>query len=76
MPPWAYRVRTLHGLAHDIVRERPDLVGLADPVSRSSTSVKPHGCSEASAGLAAHATCDLQDHYLSPHERMKSSATG
>ncbi len=23
-----YRVRTLHGLAHDIVRERPDLVGL------------------------------------------------
>jgi DNA helicase-2/ATP-dependent DNA helicase PcrA len=28
IPP--YRVRTLHGLAHDIVRERPDLVGL-DP---------------------------------------------
>lgn len=25
-----YRVRTLHGLAHDIVRERPDLVGLDD----------------------------------------------
>lgn len=25
-----YRVRTLHGLAHDIVRERPSLVGLAD----------------------------------------------
>ena len=25
-----YRVRTLHGLAHDIVRERPELVGLAD----------------------------------------------
>ena len=25
-----YRVRTLHGLAHDIVRERPGLVGLAD----------------------------------------------
>src|SRR5690606_17213382 len=25
-----YRVRTLHGLAHDIVRERPALVGLAD----------------------------------------------
>ena len=23
-----YRVRTLHGLAHDIVRERPDLAGL------------------------------------------------
>lgn len=25
-----YRVRTLHGLAHDIVRERPGLVGLAE----------------------------------------------
>ncbi|PKO17172.1 MAG: ATP-dependent helicase [Chloroflexi bacterium HGW-Chloroflexi-10] len=27
-PNLGYRVRTLHGLAHDIVRERPDLVGL------------------------------------------------
>ncbi len=27
---FGYRVRTLHGLAHDIVRERPGLVGLAD----------------------------------------------
>lgn len=26
--PFGFRVRTLHGLAHDIVRERPDLVGL------------------------------------------------
>ena len=25
-----YRVRTLHGLAHDIVRERPDLAGLTE----------------------------------------------
>lgn len=28
-----YRVRTLHGLAHDIVRERPDLAGLSDRFS-------------------------------------------
>jgi DNA helicase-2/ATP-dependent DNA helicase PcrA len=28
LPGVGYRVRTLHGLAHDIVRERPDLVGL------------------------------------------------
>lgn len=28
MPRMGFRVRTLHGLAHDIVRERPDLVGL------------------------------------------------
>lgn len=30
LPYVGYRVRTLHGLAHDIVRERPSLVGLAD----------------------------------------------
>jgi DNA helicase-2/ATP-dependent DNA helicase PcrA len=28
IPHLGYRVRTLHGLAHDIVRERPELVGL------------------------------------------------
>jgi DNA helicase-2/ATP-dependent DNA helicase PcrA len=30
LPNVGYRVRTLHGLAHEIVRERPSLVGLAD----------------------------------------------
>ncbi len=30
LPYSGYRVRTLHGLAHDIVRERPTLVGLAE----------------------------------------------
>ena len=30
LPNLSYRVRTLHGLAHDIVRERPALVGLSD----------------------------------------------
>ena len=30
LPNIGYRVRTLHGLAHGIVRERPALVGLAD----------------------------------------------
>jgi DNA helicase II / ATP-dependent DNA helicase PcrA len=28
--PFGYRVRTLHGLAHDIVREKPSAVGLED----------------------------------------------
>jgi DNA helicase-2/ATP-dependent DNA helicase PcrA len=28
LPGFGYRVRTLHGLANDIVRERPDLAGL------------------------------------------------
>lgn len=30
LPGLGYRVRTLHGLARDIVAERPDLVGLSD----------------------------------------------
>ncbi len=30
LPYIGYRVRTLHGLAHDIVRDRPALVGLAE----------------------------------------------
>lgn len=30
LPGLGYRVRTLHGLAHDIVRDRPDLAGLSD----------------------------------------------
>ena len=30
MPYVGYRIRTLHGLAHEIVRERPTLVGLSD----------------------------------------------
>jgi DNA helicase-2/ATP-dependent DNA helicase PcrA len=30
LPNLGYRVRTLHGLAHDIVRERPGLVGLEE----------------------------------------------
>ncbi len=30
LPYIGYRVRTLHGLAHDIVRERPALVGLSE----------------------------------------------
>lgn len=30
IPHTGYRVRTLHGLAHDIVRERPDLAGLEE----------------------------------------------
>jgi DNA helicase-2/ATP-dependent DNA helicase PcrA len=30
LPNVGYRVRTLHGLAHDIVRERPGLAGLAN----------------------------------------------
>jgi DNA helicase-2/ATP-dependent DNA helicase PcrA len=37
-----YRVRTLHGLAHDIVRERPDLAGLSEQFSIIDESESDH----------------------------------
>jgi DNA helicase-2/ATP-dependent DNA helicase PcrA len=37
VPFVGHRVRTLHGLAHDIVRERPALVGLAEDFSVTSS---------------------------------------
>lgn len=44
IPGVGYRVRTLHGLAHDIVRERPGLVALSDEFDildeRTSNEVK------------------------------------
>jgi DNA helicase II / ATP-dependent DNA helicase PcrA len=44
LPYTGYRVRTLHGLAHDIVRERPALVGLSEDFrivdERVSLSIK------------------------------------
>ena len=30
LPDIGYRVRTLHGLAHDIVRERPEIAGVSE----------------------------------------------
>ncbi len=44
LPGVGYRVRTLHGLAHDIVRERPGLVGLSENFDilddRTATEIK------------------------------------
>ena len=44
LPGVGYRVRTLHGLAHDIVRERPGLVGLSEDFDiiddRTATEIK------------------------------------
>lgn len=51
----SYRVRTLHGLANDIVRERPGLVGLAEDFQiideREATQVLEQTCE---AWLRAH----------------------
>jgi DNA helicase-2/ATP-dependent DNA helicase PcrA len=55
LPGMGYRVRTLHGLAHDIVRQRPGLAGLADDFV-----IVDEG--EAARGLEEITTAWLRDH--------------
>jgi DNA helicase-2/ATP-dependent DNA helicase PcrA len=65
LPHVGYRVRTLHGLAYDIVRERPDLVGLTNDFSivdeRDATRILQEA---AEAWIAAHP--DAADQWLNP----------
>ncbi len=61
---FGYRVRTLHGLAHDIVRERPGLVGLSDDfgiIDERDAEAVLHDAAE--TWLRAHP--DYADRYLS-----------
>ncbi len=66
IPNIGYRVRTLHGLAHDIVRERPELLGLDTNFQiideRESESIRD---GVAQAWLASHP--DELDAYLDPN---------
>jgi len=65
LPSYGYRVRTLHGLAHDIVRERPGLVGLSEDFGiideREAGAVREEAVD---AWLRAHP--DAADPFLSP----------
>ena len=62
---YKYRVRTLHGLAHDIVREKPSSVGLENQFSiideREADFIRKESVN---AWLAAHP--DFLDDYLDP----------
>jgi DNA helicase-2/ATP-dependent DNA helicase PcrA len=66
LPGLGYRVRTLHGLAHDIVRERPGLVNLANDFSiideGEANAIREH---TALAWLKAHP--DFFEDYLDPN---------
>jgi DNA helicase-2/ATP-dependent DNA helicase PcrA len=65
LPGVGYRVRTLHGLAHDIVRERPGLVGLSDDFQIVDDQEAGRILQDAvQAWLAAHP--DLADLFLDP----------
>ena len=65
LPNFGYRVRTLHGLAHDIVRERPGLVGLSEDFGiideREADGVRDDAVE---SWLRAHPSA--ADPYLSP----------
>ncbi|MCU0290247.1 MAG: UvrD-helicase domain-containing protein, partial [Acidobacteria bacterium] len=65
LPKLGYRVRTLHGLAHDIVRERPALVGLENNFQiideRESAAIRSE---VARAWMQANP--DYLDDYLDP----------
>ena len=63
LPGIGYRVRTLHGLAHDIVRERPGLVGLSDEFSIVDDRVAADILRDAAlVWLRGHS--DFEDEYL------------
>ena len=65
LPHVSYRVRTLHGLAHDIVRERPGLVGLSDDFQIVDERAANEILSDAAtAWLSAHPYA--ADEYLNP----------
>ncbi len=65
LPGIGYRVRTLHGLAHDIVRERPALVGLSDDFQIADERTAQEMVLEA-ATLWLHDHPDALDAYLAP----------
>jgi len=69
--PFGYRVRTLHGLAHDIVREKPAAVGLEDRFTildeREADFIRKDA---ASAWLQAHPN-ELDDFLLADMEEGK-----
>jgi ATP-dependent DNA helicase UvrD/PcrA len=64
IPQLGYRVRTLHGLAHDIVRENPPLVGLDKKFSIVDETASSSMIADAArAWVQTHP--DLLDQYIS-----------
>jgi DNA helicase-2/ATP-dependent DNA helicase PcrA len=65
VPNLGYRVRTLHGLAHDIVRERPELAGLDNKfqiIDEKEASFILHDVAQA----WLHTHHDEIENYISP----------
>ncbi|MBE2235894.1 MAG: ATP-dependent helicase [Anaerolinea sp.] len=71
LPHVGYRVRTLHGLAHDIVRERPALVGLADDFQIVDERAAEESLNEAAAAWLRSHPGGLDDYLSSDIEPGK-----
>jgi DNA helicase-2/ATP-dependent DNA helicase PcrA len=72
LPEIGYRVRTLHGLAHDIVRERPEIAGLSERFTIIDENESTRMLEEISAGYL-HAHPELEEQYvLSDHLPLDS----
>lgn len=69
IPGTGYRVRTLHGLAHDIVRERPDLAGL-DSQFQIVDEREASAILDAAAQAWMRANPDFLDLYTSPDQDL------
>ena len=65
LPRMGYRVRTLHGLAHDIVRERPGLAGLSDDFQIIDERAADQICADAARAWLRANPYELDD-FLSP----------
>jgi DNA helicase-2/ATP-dependent DNA helicase PcrA len=65
LPHVGYRVRTLHGLAHDIVRERPGLAGLSEDFDIVDDRLSANMRQEA-AQLWLHHHPDFLELFLAP----------
>lgn len=65
LPNFGYRVRTLHGLAHDIVRERPGLVGLSEDF-RIIDEREARAVREEAVEAWLHGHPEVNEAYLAP----------
>ncbi len=65
LPNFGYRVRTLHSLAHDIVKRRPDLVQLADDFAIVDNS-EANRILEDAAEAWVHGHPDFADAFIDP----------
>jgi DNA helicase-2/ATP-dependent DNA helicase PcrA len=65
LPDIGYRVRTLHGIAHDIVRERPELAGLSEHFTIIDETESSRMLEELSAAYL-HTHSELEERYVLP----------